>query len=241
MMFRLFIKLFSIPDPCRNVQCGFGSCRTENHVPVCYCQEGYQVVQGQCQDVNECQDNPCHPSATCTNLPGSYRCQCPEGNVGDAYGLTGCKPKSECLTSADCSAAAACESGRCIDPCLGFCGPGARCDVKNHLPVCTCPFKWTGDPRVKCVEMECVENTNCPADRSCVNNKCEDVCSLEGACGPNSQCTTINHIPLCSCNNGFSGDPRIGCTRIIQCANDIECPTNMMCAFGVCAGTYVHS
>ena len=85
------------------------------------------------------------------------------------------------------------------------------------------------------MELECVENTDCSATESCVNNKCEDVCRLDGVCGTNANCRTRNHVPLCSCREGFDGDPRIGCNRVIACARDVECPTNMMCAFGVCS------
>ena len=92
--------------------------------------------------------------------------------------------------------------------------------------------------RSKCVELECVENTDCSSGESCVNNKCEDVCRLDGVCGTNADCRTRNHVPLCSCREGFNGDPRIGCNRVIACARDVECPTNMMCAFGVCSREY---
>ncbi len=84
--------------------------------------------------------------------------------------------------------------------------------------------------------MECVENTDCSADKSCLNNKCVDVCKEDsGACGSNAKCTTVNHTPLCACARGFDGDPRVGCSRVLTCARDNECPTNMMCAFGICS------
>ena len=35
-------------------------------------------------DINECGNgyNDCHLNATCTNVPGSYHCQCKKGFVG---------------------------------------------------------------------------------------------------------------------------------------------------------------
>ena len=35
-------------------------------------------------DINECENgyNDCHFNATCTNVPGSYHCQCKEGFAG---------------------------------------------------------------------------------------------------------------------------------------------------------------
>ena len=234
-------KYFYFPDPCQNIQCGHGSCRAENHEPKCFCQEGYtNDANGRCVDINECANNPCHRTAQCQNVPGSFKCHCRENQVGDPY-KTGCEIKAECLTNNDCANTAACENGKCVDPCYEHCGQGAECVVRNHNPVCSCPRRWTGDPRVKCTEMECIENTDCTSELSCVNNQCQDVCSLDGVCGQHSKCTTINHTPFCACNAGFTGDPRIGCSRIINCVRDIECPTNMMCAFGVCAGNSTES
>ena len=51
---------------------------------------------------------------------------------------------------------------------------------------------------------------------------------------PNSDCTTIDNRPFCACRPGYTGDPRVGCTKIQQCAADAECSANVLCAFGVC-------
>lgn len=39
---------------------------------------------------------------------------------------------------------------KCQDPCLGSCGQNANCLVVNHVPMCTCPEKFTGDPFNNC-------------------------------------------------------------------------------------------
>ena len=125
--------------------------------------------------------------------------------------------------------------GRCVDPCIGHCGRGATCSVVNHRPICSCPSRSTGDARIECKTLQCIENTDCDSGKSCVKNTCVDVCRLDGVCGNNAKCTTINHTPLCSCDAGYTGDPTVGCTRIQQCAVQNDCPTNMICAFGLCA------
>ena len=115
-----------IPDPCTGVSCGKGSCRAENHLPICYCQPGFQPQNNQCVDIDECaQANACHPT------PGSFTCQCPEAHVGDPYKI-GCKPRGECVNDRDCPSASACREGKCVDPCISFCGQNALCSVVNH-------------------------------------------------------------------------------------------------------------
>ena len=125
--------------------------------------------------------------------------------------------------------------GRCVDPCIGRCGRGAVCSVVDHSPFCSCPARTTGDARSECKTLQCIENNDCDSGKSCVKNQCVDVCRLDGVCGGNAQCTTINHTPLCSCAPGHTGDPTVGCTRIQQCAVQNDCPNNMICAFGVCS------
>ncbi|WJZ96972.1 hypothetical protein VitviT2T_015610 [Vitis vinifera] len=63
----------------------------------CHCLNGYQgnpYLANGCQDINECNDpnqNVCHKIALCSNIPGSYSCNCPSGYHGDGrkHG-TGC-------------------------------------------------------------------------------------------------------------------------------------------------------
>lgn len=46
-----------------------------------------------CEDVDECQNNPCGANATCTNEVGGYRCDCDAGYTGD--GVT-CRELNVC-------------------------------------------------------------------------------------------------------------------------------------------------
>ncbi|KAK4388827.1 Wall-associated receptor kinase-like 2 [Sesamum angolense] len=60
----------------------------------CNCSQGYQgnpYLSPGCQDINECDSNPCHPKAICINIPGSFICSCPPDYHGDGakYGI-GC-------------------------------------------------------------------------------------------------------------------------------------------------------
>ena len=40
-------------------------------------------------DVNECEMDPCHADAECTNTAGSYMCTCNAGYSGDGIQCTG--------------------------------------------------------------------------------------------------------------------------------------------------------
>lgn len=59
---------------------------------------------------------------------------------------------------------------------------------------------------------ECVVSSECPTNRACVNQKCADPCP--GICGQNARCETINHSPICSCNQRYTGDPFVRCFEI---------------------------
>jgi len=48
--------------------------------------------------------------------------------------------------------------------------------------------------------------------------KCKDPCV--GSCGLNSECHVYNHIPQCTCLQGYVGNPFVSCyIQQIQCKN----------------------
>lgn len=57
---------------------------------------------------------------------------------------------------------------------------------------------------------ECVIHQECPSNRACIAQQCQDPCV--GSCGFNARCTTQNHQPICSCIEGYEGDPYASCT-----------------------------
>lgn len=44
---------------------------------------------------------------------------------------------------------------------------------------------------------------------ACVDRRCRDPC--EGACGRGARCQVIAHSPICTCNDGLTGDPFTYC------------------------------
>lgn len=85
------------------------------------------------------------------------------------------------------------------------CGPNADC----RDGICTCLLEYQGDPYVGC-RPECILNSECPHTLACIRNKCKDPCP--GTCGQNALCSVINHIPICSCPPGMSGNPFVQCS-----------------------------
>lgn len=100
-----------------------------------------------------------------------------------------------------------------IDPCSPSpCGPNSQCKDINNQAVCSCLPSYVGSPP-NC-RPECVVNSECDKYKACRNLKCVDPCL--NACGSNSKCKVINHSPICSCKEGFTGDPFSSCYAI-QC------------------------
>lgn len=91
------------------------------------------------------------------------------------------------------------------------CGSNAICRENYQGIVCECQPGYFGNPYLSC-RPECVLNSDCPATKTCINNKCEDPC--RGACGVGALCEPVNHFPVCLCPSGTSGDPFVSCSPV---------------------------
>lgn len=100
------------------------------------------------------------------------------------------------------------------------CGPNSECRDRNGSPACSCLPNYIGTP--PSCRPECTINPECPSHLACINQKCIDPCP--GSCGSNAVCSVINHTPMCSCNNGFTGDPFTYCQsvpgKILSCLHE---------------------
>lgn len=143
----------------------------------CKCDIGFIGTPFGCNDINECEDNPCHKSGVCENTPGSFKCSCPPGTVGDAY-TDGCLRPNECRHHVDCNQNLACINGKCSDPCSqNDCGKSAECQVVDHQATCHCPSGHLGDPTdqiLGCFRVECLDDEECSVDKQCQpkSNRC---------------------------------------------------------------------
>lgn len=104
------------------------------------------------------------------------------------------------------------------NPCVPSpCGSNSECRVIGNTPACSCLQDYIGRPP-NC-RPECTINAECPGNQACQNEKCRDPC--HGSCGIHSLCVTINHVPQCTCESGYTGDPFAGC--VVQQSKDSYC------------------
>lgn len=95
------------------------------------------------------------------------------------------------------------------NPCLPSpCGPFSQCQNINDVPSCSCLPQYSGSPP-NC-RPECLINTDCSSDKACINEKCIDPCP--GSCGMNAECRVQSHVSICTCLEGYIGDPFTTCT-----------------------------
>ena len=191
-------------DPCPGSCAPNAECRVVNHSPVCTCRPGYSGdAYIQCNIIvvqGECcvafRPHLCH----FTNLQSALILTC-------WYFVVETPVRQP-------------DKPRPCDP--SPCGQNAQCREQNGQATCLCPSDYVGDPYVGCGP-ECVLNPDCPKDKSCVRNKCVDPCP--GTCGLNADCRVSNHIVVCTCLRGFSGDPYSSCRPIAVICKE-HLPTN---------------
>ena len=212
-------------NPCVPSPCGtYSECRDIGGSPSCSCLPTYIGTPPNCRpecSINaECSSNrvcmrqkcqtpcpySCGAGAQCNVINHTPICTCPEGYTGDPF--SNCYPKPppppEPVELDKCNPSP--------------CGPNSQC----NNGICTCLPEYQGDPYSGC-RPECVLNDDCPRDKACIRNKCVPAC--EQICGQNAECSVINHIPMCSCPSGFTGNAFIIC-RPVQAAPVVTNPCN---------------
>lgn len=84
-------------DECLTAEvCGGHLCVNTEGSYTCNCKEGFEMIDGECRDFNECISSACEH--TCLNNVGSFSCQCYEGFELSEDGLS-CEDIDECLVS----------------------------------------------------------------------------------------------------------------------------------------------
>lgn len=241
---------------------GNARCSVSDSIPfrtlICRCPEGYlpdtdgsckstALPPSSCSSDQDCSDdescinricrNPCNCGENAECFVRNHRpvCSCRDGFDGNPYSLcrvVGCRADSECQSYE------ACINNNCISPCLlnSTCGSNAECYVERNLPMCRCLSGFEGDAYDGCQAIECRSNGDCPDDKQCHTHRCVNPCLSSDICGNNAICLVRNHIPVCKCEQGFTGSPYVECRREIpaECTVDADCPPKSACLSSRC-------
>lgn len=227
-------------NPCNPTPCGPNSqCKEINDQAVCSCQPNYigspPTCRPECTVSAECLQNKacinqkcgdpclgtCGLNANCQVINHSPICSC----TSDSY--TG-NPFTRCfllqrkifqLPPFNCkhifsifsiASEPAIATPTISNPCIPSpCGPYSECRNSGGFPLCSCIINYIGSPP-NC-RPECRINSECVSNLACMREKCRDPCP--GSCGINAICSVINHTPICSCSDGYTGNPFISCNE----------------------------
>lgn len=205
-------------NPCQPSPCGPNSIcqQTGGDLPSCQCMPEFIgappncrpecIVNSECMPqmacINKkCQNpclNACGFNAECQVVSHTAICKCPESYTGDA--AVHCSPQRLISISTPS-----------LSPCtLSPCGPNAECRERLGAGACLCRNGYYGNPYEEC-RPECVVSSDCPSNKACTTNKCIDPCP--GTCASNADCQVVNHLPLCTCPQGLTGDPFRQCFK----------------------------
>lgn len=205
-------------NPCSPSPCGkYSQCHANGDRPICSCLANMIGAPPNCRP--EClNSNECDLSKSCSN---NFRCENPcQQNV--------CGQNAECRVVSH-NPICTCIDGytgsafdRCVrimndtivpkNPCeYSNCGPYSECRVIGDFAACTCKQNMIGTPP-NC-KPECLSNPECPSSLACLKNRCSDPCALNICAARNSKCTVVNHIAICTCVDGFRGDPFQSCEK----------------------------
>ncbi|KAK7075249.1 hypothetical protein SK128_022663 [Halocaridina rubra] len=225
---------------------------------ICVCLEGFIMMEdGTCslavvQNPPVCRaDNECPTKEACINQMCRSPCGC--GHNADCQIIDhrpvctcqidyqgnpdiGCFPIG-CVVDDECEDDHACYDGVCANPCLvnDPCSKNAECYAQQHRAFCRCPSGLQGDGYTECIIIGCRADSECPADRGCINTHCVNPC-IYNTCGRSAECVNIDHEAKCRCPPGTAGDPNIECIPMpkAECYVDGDCPSQHACINETC-------
>ena len=67
-------------------------------------------------------------------------------------------------------------------------------------------------PVVPDVAVGCESDDDCPDYTACRNRKCINPCAEDKPCAPSAICKVVSHNAVCTCPNGFIGNPQTRCS-----------------------------
>jgi hypothetical protein len=211
---KLFLSLSSIVVPTVFAQCSesititgtlpFGwsiDTSTEYTVWLVYtpCDDGEarSIVDGTCEQIDDCASNPCENDGICSDGVNAFECECSPGFAGDT-----CTEQDFCHGATPCGANGACSNGDADFTCecdAGYSGETCEVDI-DECASNPCTHGTCSTPNVASYECECdagYSGDNCEVDiDECAPEPCD-----HGTCAtPN-----VNSYE-CTCETGWTGD-----------------------------------
>ncbi|XP_037076509.1 neurogenic locus notch homolog protein 1-like isoform X2 [Pollicipes pollicipes] len=146
-----------------------------------------------------CGSSPCGPNTECSiDNRGIGVCQCLPGYFPKPNTVIGCGP--QCVSDNECGSGFICQGQKCVQRTPSYSGATGASSHRGS--------SGSGSNR----------NTASVS---------ADPCSL-GLCGTNANCNNVNGRAVCSCPDGYEGNPLTACTRG-ECSQDSECPPGLAC------------
>lgn len=145
----------------------FFAAGVETNVPKC--DDGFEEVNGDCADINECLDNPCDNNATCVNSQGSFECICQDGFQ---------KVDGECVDIDECEGQACAGHAECTNTYGGYI---CHCDGygDGYLGCVDWAACHPGQDRSECNNCAIYDNLNTNLTVSTYWNDTETSCTFE--------------------------------------------------------------
>jgi len=209
------------------------------------CDSNKACINTEC--VNPCLlDQSCGKNAECLATNHRAICECRQGFRGDPYNacyIIGCRSDSECPSDK------ACINSDCQHPCIvsNPCAPvNAECFNQNHQAVCRCRPGFIGNPFFSCTPEpmpECIVDSDCPSQLACIDEQCQNPCTVIQPCQAPAECRVIDTAPvrtmICRCPDGYVGGNDGQCRPVeplkaLGCTADIQCPSDKACFNGIC-------
>uniref|UniRef100_A0A3Q3E234 Thrombospondin 4a n=1 Tax=Hippocampus comes TaxID=109280 RepID=A0A3Q3E234_HIPCM len=149
------------------------------------CPEGYTGDGVRCDDIDECQFNPCFPGVRCENTAPGFRCgKCPSGYEGpeiNGVGVSDAQSNKQLCEDID----------ECLNPpAHGGCTANSHCYNTIGAFLCgDCKNGFTGD-----------QASGCQGTRLCSNGQ-------PNPCDANAECVVQRDGSIgCVCGVGWAGD-----------------------------------
>ena len=68
-----------------------------------------------------------------------------------------------------------------------------------------------GLPTEPTLDVGCESNADCPDYTACENRQCINPCAIRDPCAPSAICKVVRHEPVCTCPDGYIGNPQTSC------------------------------